>query len=149
MSADLNIGWIWRDYAKILLFGSFGYGPNDIKGDYLINGGKQLTKLTYTGGVFVTLRYGLKAGYNLSSIFQAWEHALYLNFGIEALNLINNQISTPYSVALSTQNYFIELDGRKVLGEKLSIEYLGNFRISNATTSLITNKKRYCPDKRS
>ncbi|STQ85389.1 hypothetical protein LS73_001905 [Helicobacter muridarum] len=141
MSADVNIGWIWRDYAKILLFGSIGYGPNDIKGDYLINGGKKLTKLTYTGGAFVNVRYGFKVGYNLSSIFQAWDHAIYINAGIDALGLSNSQISTPYSVSLYTQNYFIELDGRKVLGEKLSIEYLGNFRISNATVSLITNKE--------
>lgn len=133
MSINGNLGWIWNDYGKIDFFLSYGIGPHDIHGEYPINA-TNLSSFNFSGGLFQITRLGGKGGYNIASAFQQWEHAFYINIGIEVAVLSHVALYTPYFSTLSAADTFVELEGRKTFGEKWSMEYLGRLSISNVTT---------------
>ncbi|RDU72601.1 hypothetical protein CQA66_04680 [Helicobacter aurati] len=135
MSLNGELGWIWRDYAKINFLISHGAGPNDIKGEYPINA-TNLSNLSFSGGLFYVIRLESKGGYNIASAFGHWEHTCYINVGLETTSLLHAATYVPYLTSMDIVNAFVELERRKSIGEKWSIEYLGRLSVSNATLTL-------------
>lgn len=124
---DADLGYILKDYIKISLPFHFGSGQGGMQGESLVPTSTPLSTLRPNGIVTYDLFFGVKFGYNLSSLFHAWNYPLYLNFGLIINTVTLQSIYTPLTPLFFYFSYPIELDGAVRINQKWQINYLVSY----------------------
>lgn len=121
-----EIGWNFRDYAKLEFNVLVGFAPSRVRGNFLSGFESNILVDTIAGYYtfkdinYTNIAFGGKIGYNFSSITKNFNHAIFLNLGFN-FNIIDYGSFIAYRVNESV--IFAELEGSKKLSSRFRLEY--------------------------
>lgn len=135
-SINLNVGYIFRDYVRIDMGVGFGYTPSRLIRAYPFGVQDSILYIPPKDMIAVSIPYGFKIGYNLSSFIKNWGHSIYINSGVQIQPYVFSS-----GVALMQQvaflNSYIEIEGSKKFGDNFRLEYMASFGFLNAAISFV------------